>query len=121
MREPTYVLFLIVYFIFAIWQGIILHGSAFSSLNILHEILFGTNASVSSGSYVFDMLTSVVAYIFDIVILAPFYNAFAPILDIIGFFTDLRGLEVYVNAGSIGIALFSYPIMLIIKFFDPFK
>lgn len=121
MRSVIYGVSLIVYLILTMWQGIILHGSAFSSLNILHEILFGTNASVSSGSYVLDLLTSLVAYIFDILLLAPFYNALAPILDISGFFTDLRKLDWFLNAGSIGVALFSYPSMLIIKFFDPYN
>jgi hypothetical protein len=107
-----------IYLLFAIWQGILLHGSAFSSLNLIHELLFGTQSSVSSGSYVFDVFTSVVSYIIDIFLLAPFYNAFAPILDVVGFFTPLRGVDVYVKAGSISIALISYPFMLIIKFFD---
>jgi len=119
MRELTYYGSWLAILIFNIWQGIIINGTAFSSLNFLYEIFFGESSSVTSGSEVFDLLTMGLSYIIDIFLLAPFYNAFAPILDVLGFFGSLKGLEVYVRAGSILIALLSYPFMLILKFFDP--
>jgi len=121
MREVTYYASLIIYLVFNIWQGIILNGTSFSSLNFLYEIFFGVNSSASSGSQIFDFLTTGLSYIIDIFILAPFYNFFAPILDVIGFFTQLRGLEVYVSAGSVVIAFISYPFMFVVKFFEPYE